>query len=74
MKLSPVLLGLLASMLAGVAHAQVNTDLEQCRTISNNPDLAIKHCTAAIDSGKLSPRDRAQAHLNSGVEWFNKND
>ena len=74
MKLSSVWFGLLASMLAGVVHAQVNTDLEQCRTISNNPDLAIKHCTAAIDSGKLSPRDRAQAHLNRGVEWFNKND
>jgi lipoprotein NlpI len=61
-------------MLAGAVQAQVNTDLEQCRTITNNPDLAIKHCTAAIDSGKLAPRERAQAHLNRAVEWTNKND
>lgn len=66
--------GLLASMLAGAVHAQANTDLEQCRSITNNPDLAIKLCTRALDSGKLAPRDRAQAHLNRGVEWANKND
>lgn len=57
----------------GVA-AQTGADAELCRSISNNPDLAIKHCTRALDSGKLSPQDRAQALLNRGVEWANKKD
>ena len=74
MKLSPAWLGALALALAQALHAQSNTDLEQCKAISNNPDLAIKHCTRAIESGKLAPAERAQAYLSRGVEWAAKND
>ena len=38
-----------AALLTVFAHAQSNPDLEQCRAITNNADLAIKHCTRAID-------------------------
>jgi lipoprotein NlpI len=74
MKLPSVRFALLAWLLAGTAQAQVNVDLEQCRTITNNPDLAIKHCTRALESGKLSPQERALALVSRGVEWTNKND
>jgi lipoprotein NlpI len=74
MKFSPVSLAAFVSLFAGAVCAQTNPDLEQCRNITNNPDLAIKHCTAALDSGKLSPRDRVQALLNRAVEWSAKND
>ena len=67
-------LGLLALMLAHAAYAQSTSDLEQCKAITNNPDLAIKFCTRAIESGKLSPAERAQAYLSRGVEWAGKND
>lgn len=65
---------LLFALVAAVARAQPGTDAEQCKAITNNPDLAIKHCTAAIDSGKLSGRDLALAHFYRGVEWMNKAD
>jgi lipoprotein NlpI len=74
MKFPSVWSGLAALLLAGAAHAQSNPDLDQCRAITNNPDLAIKHCTRAIESGKLSPAERAHAHLSRGIEFTNKHD
>ena len=65
---------LLAPLLAAAAYAQSNPDFEQCLKITNNPDLAIKHCTRALDSGKLSATEQAQAHLSRGVEFATKND
>lgn len=62
---------LLAPLLAA---AQSNPDFDQCLKITNNPDLAIKHCTRALESGKLSTVERAQAHLSRGVEFAAKND
>ena len=56
------------------ATAQTGTDADLCRNITNNPDLAIKHCTRALETGKLSPRERAQVLVSRGVEWANKRD
>lgn len=66
--------GLPAALLTVFAYAQANPDLEQCRAMTNNADLAIKHCTRAIGSGKLSAAERAQAHRSRGAEWANKGD
>ena len=55
------------------AHGQVN-DAERCVAITGNPDLAIKHCTQAIDSGKLSGDTLAQIHYSRAIEWTAKND
>jgi len=74
MKSGSIWPALAALLLAAPAQAQSNPDLEQCRSISNNPDLAIKHCTRAIDSGKLTPAERAQAHQSRGVEFAGRND
>jgi lipoprotein NlpI len=65
---------LLAPLLTAPVYAQFNPDLDQCIKIVNNPDLAIKHCTRALESGTLSPAERAQAHLGRGVEFAAKND
>jgi len=58
---------------AAAAHAQ-GTDAERCMTLTGNPDLAIKHCTAAIESGKASRTALAQLHYSRGIEWFAKGD
>ena len=74
MKFPSVWLGLLTQLLIHVAYAQSNPDFDQCKAVTNNPDLAIKYCTRAIESSKLSPTERAQAHLSRGVEWSTKSD
>lgn len=58
----------------GLAAAQPEVDAEKCRSITGNPDLAIKHCTAAINSGKLSGRVLAEIYFSRAVEWTNKGD
>lgn len=58
----------------GLAFAQPEVDAERCRSITGNPDLAIRHCTAAIQSGKLSGRLLAETYFSRGVEWTNKGD
>jgi lipoprotein NlpI len=74
MKLYAVWLALLAPLLTAPVHAQGPSDFDQCKSVTNNPDLAIKHCTRAIESGKLTPAERALAHLSRGIEWAAKND
>jgi lipoprotein NlpI len=59
---------------AAAAHGQGTEDAERCATITGNPDLAIKHCTAAIGSGKLSGNALAQIYYSRGIEWAAKND
>lgn len=54
------------------AHAQVTSDEALCTSITGNPDLAIKHCTAAIDSRKFTSVALALLHSSRGVEWANK--
>lgn len=56
---------------AGV-HGQVETDAQRCAAITGNPDLAIQHCTRAIDSGQLSGQRLAQMHYSRGIEWAAK--
>ena len=56
------------------AFAQPASDLEQCRTIIANPELAIRHCTRAIESGKLAQRDLALAYYYRGMEKSSRND
>jgi lipoprotein NlpI len=65
---------LTAAMLLGAAgvHAQSTPDSERCASIAGNPDLAIRHCTRAIESGKFSGEPLARLHLNRGIEWAAK--
>jgi lipoprotein NlpI len=67
---------LTAAMLLGAAgvHAQSTPDSERCASITGNPDLAIQHCTRAIESGKFSGEPLSQLHLNRGIEWAAKGD
>lgn len=64
-------LGLLAA--CGFAHAQpaAAPDAELCRSVSN-PDLAIKHCTAAIEARKAGNETLAQWHVQRGMLWGDK--
>lgn len=67
-------LSIALALVAGITSAQTGSDVEKCRTITGNPDLAIKHCSAAIASGKLSGQTLAQTHVNRGVEYAAKGD
>jgi lipoprotein NlpI len=62
------------ALAAAAAHAQPAADAERCHSISNNPDLAIKHCTAAIDSGKFGGEALARLYLSRSEEWTAKGD
>ncbi len=57
---------------AGVALAQPANDAERCVKISGNPDLAIQHCTRAIESGRYAGEDLAKLHYNRGNTWAAK--
>jgi lipoprotein NlpI len=60
--------------LAGAAaHAQ-DSDVDRCSALTGKPDLAIQHCTRAIDSGRLSGDTLAKMHYNRGIEWAAKGD
>ena len=53
---------------ACAAPAQTGQDAELCSNISANPDLAIQHCTKAIDSKRFSGEQLARLHYNRGIE------
>ncbi len=59
---------------AGAAQAQPANDAERCANISGNPDLAIQHCTRAIESGRYSGEELSKLHYNRGIEWAAKGD
>lgn len=69
------LLSLLAA--GGMAFAQPaqppNTDAALCRS-ATNPDLAIKHCSAAIETRKANNEMLAQWHVQRGILWGDKGD
>lgn len=70
-------LGLAAALIllaAGTALAQPVNDAERCATISGNPDLAIQHCTRAIESGKFSGEPLSRLYFNRGIESAAKGD
>ena len=54
------------------AQAQSPSDAQQCASITGNPDLAIQHCTRAIQSGKFSGEALARLHVSRGIEWAAK--
>lgn len=56
----------------GITQAQTPSDADLCKSIADNPDRAIKHCTAAIDSRKFSGAALAQLYTSRGAEWANK--
>lgn len=58
---------------AAAAHGQTD-DAERCLSVTGNPDLAIQHCTRAIESGKFSGDPLAQLHYSRAIEWSAKND
>lgn len=55
------------------APSPVNTDAELCRS-STNTDLAIKHCTAAIETRKANSEMLAVWYVQRGVHWSRKGD
>ena len=72
MKLKFAALGL--AIVCGSVQAQPATDADLCRTTTNAPDLAIKHCTAAIDTRKANSEMLALWHVQRGVLWSEKGD
>ena len=65
------------ALAAGVAHAQPAppaTEADLCSDTKNNPDLAIKHCTAAIETRKANNEMLAQWYVLRGVHWSYKGD
>ena len=61
-----------ALLLAGGAWGQAPTDAQLCAGIVGNPDVAIQHCTKAIESGRYSGEELHQLHISRGVEWAAK--
>jgi lipoprotein NlpI len=57
---------------ASGAWGQELTDAQLCFAIGGNPDLAILHCTRAIESGKYSGDALHRLHLGRGAEWSAK--
>ena len=50
------------------ASAQNASDADLCANITSNPDLAIQHCTKAIESRRFSGAQLARLHYNRGIE------
>jgi hypothetical protein len=60
---------------AGVCQAAQTDNLRQCHeNAASNPDLAIRACTAAIDSRQLSGSDVASASYDRSVAYLHKGD
>ena len=61
-------------VLGDTSQAQSNNDFKKCATKveRNDFDLAIDHCTAAIQSGELSDQDLAIVFNNRGFAYYNK--
>lgn len=56
-----------------VAPPAANTDAELCRS-STNTDLAIRHCTAAIETRKADSEMLAAWYVQRGMHWSAKGD
>ena len=61
-------------VLGDTSQAQSFSDIEDCtaEVQKNDFDLAIDHCTAAIQSGELSDRELAAAFHNRGLAYYHK--
>lgn len=62
------------ALAAGTSGAQPAQDAERCHAVVNDPDLAIRHCTAAIDSGKFAAEALARLYAIRSGEWTAKGD
>lgn len=51
---------------------QTSPDAAPCLATAVNPDISIKHCTAAIESGKSTGNTLAQLYTSRAGEWINK--
>lgn len=58
----------------GIALAQTADDGDLCRATNNNPDLAIKYCTSAIETRKTTNDMLARWHVQRGAQWDSKGD
>ena len=72
--LAGALIAVVVLLAAAGAHGQSTTDSERCVSVTGNPDLAIQHCTRAIESQKFSGELLARLYFNRGVEWAAKGD
>jgi lipoprotein NlpI len=72
---SAVLLLLAAELLGGVCRAQTSDDLTICiKEVEGNPDIVLRSCTSAIESGLLSETNHRSALNNRGIAYRNKGD
>jgi lipoprotein NlpI len=72
-KALPVLAAAALLLAAGAARAQQSVDdVERCANLSSSPDLAIQHCTRAIESRRYSGEELSKLHYNRGIEWAAK--
>lgn len=62
------------ALAAATANAQPALDAERCHAVTNVPDVAIRHCTAAIDSGKFTGEALARLFVSRAGEWTTKGD
>lgn len=65
---------ILFSIVCPSAPAQPTTDADLCRDTKNNPDLGIKHCTAAIESRKANADLLSAWYVQRGAYWSDKGD
>jgi lipoprotein NlpI len=72
MPLLPAIALFLACALTNPCWAQ-SSDADGCFK-ETDPDLSLKNCTQAIDSGSLSPRNLAVAFNYRGVAYYHKGD
>jgi lipoprotein NlpI len=63
-------------VLGDTSHAQSFDNAKNCvaQVQKNDLDLAIDHCTAAIQSGELSDQELAAAFHNRGLAYYHEKD
>ncbi|HVH92521.1 MAG TPA: hypothetical protein VM783_14175, partial [Candidatus Acidoferrum sp.] len=61
-------------VLGDTSHAQSFDNAKNCvaEVQKNDLDLAIDHCTAAIQSGELSDQELAAAFHNRALAYYHK--
>ena len=67
-------LALVLATAPGVTTAEWTEDAQLCATIAEDPERAIAHCSAAIESGLLSPNELVQTFQNRSYEYLNLRD
>jgi len=73
-RILPFLAAALLAHAATATLAQTVNDAERCASITGNPDVAIQHCTRAIESKRHTGDELAKLYYNRGIEWAAKGD